>query len=107
VLEINVRNKKTYKGEGVYIGRPSPLGNVFRITKTQTREMAVERYAIWLQDAIKYKAPEIMEPLESLFKTLVNNHKLNLICWCAPELCHGDIIKKALLHKYYQGEWCD
>jgi hypothetical protein len=28
---ITIENKKTYRGEGIYIGRPSLLGNPFEI----------------------------------------------------------------------------
>jgi hypothetical protein len=54
---INVVNKKTFKGGGVYIGRPSPLGNPYthiadRRTLAQnvvkTRDEAVAKYAEWL-----------------------------------------------------------
>ncbi len=54
---INVVNKKTYRGGGVYIGRPSPLGNPYiHIADRRTlaehvvemRDEAVARYAEWL-----------------------------------------------------------
>jgi Domain of unknown function (DUF4326) len=35
---IRIENKKYYHGDGVYIGRPSLLGNQFRIGKDGTRE---------------------------------------------------------------------
>ena len=34
---IRIENKKTYRGDGVYIGRPSLLGNPFRIGEHGTR----------------------------------------------------------------------
>lgn len=105
MVEILIKNKSNYKGEGVYVGRPSTLGNPFRITKTQTREMAVDRYAIWLIDAIKFEDPVILYELEHLFAPLLRNEPTILICWCSPKLCHADVLKRVLLNKYHTGHW--
>jgi len=45
---INIVNRKSYRGEGVYIGRPSPLGNPFKIGRDGTRDEVVARYREWL-----------------------------------------------------------
>jgi hypothetical protein len=45
---INIVNRKTYRGEGVYIGRPSLVGNPFRIGRDGTREEVIVRYRTWL-----------------------------------------------------------
>jgi hypothetical protein len=36
--EIKIENQRKYKGSGVYVGRPSPLGNPFEIGRDGTRE---------------------------------------------------------------------
>lgn len=105
MVEIYIRNKKTYNGEGEYIGRPTVLSNPFIITKNQHRHTTIDRYAIWLKDAIKHNAPEVLTELERLFSILKDKQKLNLICWCSPKLCHGDIIKQVLINKYHYGSW--
>lgn len=45
---IRIENKKTYRGDGVYIGRPSLLGNPFKIGEHGTRDEVIGRYRIWL-----------------------------------------------------------
>ena len=35
---ITIENKKTYQGDGIYIGRPSLLGNPYAIGKDGTRQ---------------------------------------------------------------------
>lgn len=110
-MEINVRNKKTYSGDGEYIGRPSVLGNPFKIKNKQSRLIAIQRYEHYLTEALNkeghvaYMHDAIVEALTILFEKLIKNQKLNLICHCTPELCHGNIIRKILLNKYHHGTW--
>ena len=33
-MMVKVENKRTYKGDGVYIGRPSVLGNPFPVEQS-------------------------------------------------------------------------
>jgi uncharacterized protein DUF4326 len=64
----------------VYIGRPSKWGNPFAIGKDGTREQVIEKYRQWLmtQPALLAALPELTG------KTLG--------CWCAPHVCHGDVL---------------
>ena len=50
---IRIENKKYYRGDGVYIGRPSLLGNPFKIGKDRTRQEVIRKYGIWLWEQIK------------------------------------------------------
>jgi hypothetical protein len=105
VVEINVRNKSIYSGKGEYIGRPSTLGNPFRVSKTQPRSLAINRYGLWLKDCIDHNNPTVINSLQNLFEKLIDQGKLDLICWCAPERCHAEVIKQVLLNRYYHGSW--
>lgn len=79
-----VRNKRTYKGPGIYIGRPSKWGNPFVISEKMPREKAIEKYTTWLLG--KIASGEItLEELAAL-----SGH--TLICWCHPLPCHGDVL---------------
>jgi hypothetical protein len=48
---IHIENKKTYCGEGIYVGRKMPgfpgsvLGNPFRIGRDGTRDQVIAKYA--------------------------------------------------------------
>lgn len=65
----------------VYIGRPGPWGNPFEIGKDGDREEVVQKYAEWL-----LAQPELVEKAKQELKGKV------LGCWCAPKLCHGNIL---------------
>ena len=65
----------------VYIGRPGPWGNPFEIGKDGTREEVVTKYAEWI-----LAQPDLMEKAKNELNGKV------LACWCAPKLCHGDVL---------------
>lgn len=92
---INVRNKRNYKGPGAYIGRPSPLGNPFPERK-YGREKAIKLYKDWLL-RVGLKNPVVCQAFDELVAK-AKKEELNLICWCAPKACHGDVLA-ALIHE--------
>lgn len=65
----------------VYIGRPSKWGNPYIIGRHGTRAEVVARYRKWLCDN-----PDLMAALPEL-------RGRDLVCFCAPEPCHGDVLK--------------
>src|SRR5215510_11077505 len=92
---IRIENKKTYRGDGVYIGRPSLLGNPFRIGENGTRAEVISLYRAWLWRQIKLRG-DVYEELKRL-AARAKNGDLVLICWCKPANCHGDILKSAVV----------
>lgn len=95
---IRIENKKTYRGEGVYIGRPSLIGNPFRIGAHGTREQVIARYREWLWQQIEQQG-EVYRELCRLADE-ARDSDLTLICWCKEQGrevgCHGDIVRAAL-----------
>lgn len=65
-----------------YIGRPGPWGNPFVIGKDGTREEVVQKYKEWV-----LKQPHLLSKLHEL-------RGKTLGCWCAPQACHGDVLKE-------------
>ena len=107
-MDIKIRNIKFHKGdngEGFYIGRPSPLGNPFKVSDALSREEAIQKYEEWITEKILQDDKEVIEYLSILFANLIRYQQITLLCWCSPKPCHGDIIKKLLLHKYHYGEY--
>ncbi len=83
-----VKNKKYFAStSGVYIGRPSKFGNPFVIGKDGTREEVVEKYRQWIL------SPEQRYLLKAAIKELKGK---DLICWCAPLACHGDVLLRII-----------
>jgi len=66
----------------VYIGRPSKWGNRFEIGKDGTREEVIEKYEQFLRSN------------SFLMASLPELKNKTLGCWCAPKVCHGDVLVK-------------
>lgn len=108
---IYVVNKKQYKGEGEYIGRPSLLGNPFSHLsksaashKVESVEEAIFRYEKWLKDELIKDGP-VKRQFDLLVKKYKSTGELILICWCKPSPCHGDVIRKLIL-EHIEREQC-
>lgn len=73
----------------IRIDRRTVYGNPFHIGKDGTREEVIEKYRHWLWHRMKN---------DRIFMRLVANlaHR-DLVCWCAPEPCHGDVLERAAL----------
>lgn len=65
--------------------------NPYKITKTRTREEAIELYREYVEKKLKSNP--------SLINELVKLKGKNLGCWCKPECCHGDVLLE-LIEKY-------
>jgi hypothetical protein len=92
--QIRIVNRRNYKGPGIYIGRPSPLGNPFVIGRDGDREEVIRKYRDFLRTAIHNDA-RIKAEFERL-QELNKKGDVVVICWCAPSKCHGDILKELI-----------
>ncbi len=79
----------------VYIGRPSALGNPFPMKGESDRETVVRSYQGWLRKQYRSGGKAKQELLR--LHQLARKQPLELVCWCAPSLCHADVIKHALM----------
>ena len=64
----------------VYIGRPSKWGNPFVIGRDGSRADVIAKYRAWI-----VTQPALMNSLDEL-------RCRDLVCWCAPLACHGDVL---------------
>ena len=87
-----------------YIGRPSILGNPYShlpedkciaIYKCRTRDEAIERYDQYF-DIMYGSNIEFTKVIDEIYEKYKNGEPIFLECYCKPEPCHGDIIKKKL-----------
>lgn len=65
----------------VYVGRPSRWGNPFHIGPDGDRAEVIAKYRAHLDRNPELKAL-VREELEGR----------DLVCWCAPEPCHADVL---------------
>jgi hypothetical protein len=81
---------------GVYVGRPTPLGNPFRLESEEQREEVVARYATWLEGELHRGNREVVQALGELYRKLKRQGTLTLLCFCAPKRCHAEVIAERL-----------
>lgn len=79
---MKVLNKRTSQ-DGVYIGRPSKFGNPFVIGQHGDRAQVIKRFEEWLLNQ-----PRLIEAAKQELRGK------NLVCWCAPLACHGDVLMR-------------
>jgi hypothetical protein len=65
----------------VYVGRPSPFGNPFKLDAEADRADVIARFERWIAGQPVLRA-RVRTELRG--KTLV--------CWCAPKACHADVL---------------
>lgn len=75
------KNRDHIPDEAYYIGRPTPYGNPFVIGKDGTREEVIAKFTEYVNQN---------EALQSLIQK--NLRGKDLVCFCAPLPCHGDVI---------------
>ncbi len=92
---IEVVNIKTYNGQSYYIGRPSALGNPYRIGIKYKRGETIDLYRKWLWREINKETSAAKTEFLRLAE-LSKKQNLKLGCFCKPNKCHGDIIKAAI-----------
>ena len=91
---ITVGNKKQ-GARGIYVGRPSPLGNPFAMQGEATRAQVIRDYEEWL-------AEQLLDPHSAAsieiyrLAALARKQDICLVCFCAPKACHADIIKRTI-----------
>lgn len=68
--------------DAIYIGRPSKWGNPFVIGKDGDRASVILKYENYLLNSPK------------LLKQLGELRGKDLVCYCAPNACHGDVLVK-------------
>ena len=104
---ITIVNRRDGEHRGAtYCGRPSPLGNPFRITQNRDRDASIKAYRALLTvimsefpSARSNKHRETYEALQDLIQQYEDGNDLVLECWCAPRPCHCEVIKEVILER--------
>jgi hypothetical protein len=86
-----------YPQWAVFVGRPSGLGNPFRIGRDGDREQCIAQFATWLDGQLAGPTSKAARKLARLRQLLAKHGHLMLLCYCAPERCHAEVIRDRLL----------
>tara|TARA_R100001510_G_scaffold50995_1_gene50428 strand:+ start:1167 stop:1424 length:258 start_codon:yes stop_codon:yes gene_type:complete len=74
--------REVKESNDVYIGRGSKWGNPYVIGKDGNRDEVIEKYRLYIE-----RTPELLCAISEL-------KGKNLVCFCKPQRCHGDILLK-------------
>jgi hypothetical protein len=80
MFTVHNKYKSTAPDDAVYIGRPTKWGNPFVIGRDGTRQEVVQKYKDYILSN------------ESLLAQIHEIRAKDLICFCAPLQCHGDVL---------------
>lgn len=84
-----------------YVGRPSPLGNIFPVSPSRSRDVAIQQYDAWL--TTRLLDPEsVQSAVIRQLTRLARKEDVALVCWCAPRPCHADVIKRIIEERLAQ-----
>lgn len=110
MMVINIVNKRyhqptpidVYIGRGSVLGNPytsKPLSNTKALYQCESRTESIQAYKSYLLNEIKNRNMDIIYELMKIYKA-ANTTGVNLVCYCAPKKCHGDVIKELLTFIY-------
>jgi len=122
MIKITGNGKKVQSG--IYIGRPSPLGNPYNtkpssITnqKTVSLQESLKKYRVYLIKELINKESKSYKIIKTLIQRVKDNKDIQLNCWCCykeydmdnfiyqDNQCHGQIITEViydLINKTYE-----
>ena len=107
MITVVNKHKHISTDNDVYIGRGSALGNPYTSIKGKktkakvvcnSREESIKSFDIYIRQKISEKDKKICDELNRIYK-MVKEGDVNLVCFCKPKSCHGDIIKKIIEEK--------
>lgn len=100
MIQVVNKYKHTPTENDCYIGRGSPFGNPFSWLpgtleqfRVADRAEAIQKYAKHLEWAVM-NDPVIHEGMNLLCMKALRDEPINLVCFCKPQGCHGDVIKR-------------
>ena len=84
----------------VYCGRrnysyqvlESPLANPYQLKREADRAARIDDYQRWFHSKVQDGDMAVADELARLLK-LASEGDLELACYCAPKLCHCDVVK--------------
>lgn len=87
ILNMHKLPGKQVPAGAVYIGRGSRWGNPYVIGKDGTRQEVIDKYEARLQTLLA-------DPKNLLKYELAELDGKDLVCFCAPQACHGDVLAR-------------
>ena len=92
---------------GISVARPTALGNPFKIGPDGTREEVIAKYRVWFERVLEGEPTLAGSKAREMYQWLVwyaGKGDLRLLCHCAPQACHGDVIAESIRAHLVAGE---
>ena len=95
---VNCKNfdKENCNGEVIDIMYPNILCNPFKMINENEREIVVRKFYHYLREEF-IKKDNIFNELNRIKEIVESGKDIYLMCCCYPMLCHGNIIKNAIM----------
>jgi hypothetical protein len=71
------------------------LGNPFPLHGESSRQEVIAQYETWLAHA-RMTNKAVADELARVAALAAKGHEVELECWCAPQACHGDVVKRTV-----------
>ncbi len=93
---ISVGNRH-HGDKGIYVGRPTILGNPFILERESDRNAILQQYDTYLMKELENKEGAIYTEIHRIADMLYEQN-IKLICSCSPKACHADIIAREVVN---------
>lgn len=93
--KLTVGNK-SHGAVGVYVGRPSPLGNPYHLHTEADRSNVIAKYRVWLKRELSRENSLASREIGRIATMVAEGQDICLLCWCAPRACHADVIAEVI-----------
>ena len=97
--QIYVVNKHAYlhaRAQELYIGGGTALGVPIHLAADGNPFLVIEKYRDWLIRQLEDNNTEVISTINAIAEHVRSGKDIALVCRCAPEPCHGDIIKELI-----------
>jgi hypothetical protein len=95
---LNKHHKPRDSDRNFYVGRGSALGNPYPITETRSRDAVIKDFEGWLIGKIQNNDRAVLALLNAIGDKVTDgtNKPVGLVCFCAPQRCHAEFIRKVI-----------
>ena len=98
---INICNIRTYNkpltDTTVLVARPSVFGNPWPLRSERDRIKVILKYEDYFLKAMDEKQEPLYSAVQDLIALYKEKGQLTLLCYCAPNYCHSEVIRDYVL----------
>jgi len=97
IMVINRKTTPSMADESIDIGRPHLFSNPYFIGQDGDRLEVIRKYRRHLWHEIQNINSPVYFQLFNIALDVIQGKSIDLVCFCKPKPCHGDVLKSAIL----------